>query len=152
LNIIGPTVERITFIGEGNVSRSAVVRLSGQNTIVPLNSLGDGLNRIFTIVLSLVNADNGYLLIYEFENGLHYSVQTKIWELIFMLAEKLNIQVFATTHSSDCIRGFQKSLFQTRNKATGQLIRFDNREGIISPVIYDMDELRSAVSLDIETR
>ena len=40
---------------------------------VPLRSFGDGLNRLFGIILSLVNARGGFLLIDEFENGLHYS-------------------------------------------------------------------------------
>lgn len=30
---------------------------------------------------------------------------TDVWKLIVSTAERLNIQVFATTHSLDCIRG-----------------------------------------------
>jgi AAA15 family ATPase/GTPase len=43
-----------------------------------LRSLGDGLYRIFAISLALVNAKDGILLIDEFENGLHYSIQEDI--------------------------------------------------------------------------
>jgi AAA15 family ATPase/GTPase len=69
--------------------------------------MGDGMNRILTIILALVNSDNGCLLIDEFENGLHYTVQENLWRIIFHLSKELNIQVFATTHSEDCIKGFQ---------------------------------------------
>ena len=68
---------------------------------VPLGSMGDGMLRVLQIILKVFSAQGGFLLIDEFENGLHYSVQEKIWALIFKLAEQLNIQVFATTHSWD---------------------------------------------------
>ena len=83
-----------------------MVRLDESNNPLPLRSMGDGINRILTIILAMVNCENGYLLIDEFENGLHYSVQEKLWEIIFYLAERLNIQVFATTHSNDAIEVF----------------------------------------------
>lgn len=151
LNIIGPKVERISYVGESSLSRTAVVRLAGHNAVVPLNSLGDGINRIFSIILSLVNAEKGYLLIDEFENGFHYSVQSKIWELVFSLAEKLNVQVFATTHSSDCINGFQEALHQFSN-VSGRMYRFDNDGSRITPVPFDKIELQSSFEMDVEIR
>ena len=76
--------------------------------------MGDGINRILTIILAMVNCENGYLLIDEFENGLHYSVQEKLWEIIFYLAKRLNIQVFATTHSNDTIEVIYFSVSRNR--------------------------------------
>ena len=49
----------------------------------------DGLNRLFTIILSLLEAREGLLLIDEFENGLHHSVQLMIWQTIFQLSSTL---------------------------------------------------------------
>jgi len=54
----------------------------------------------------MVNAENGVLLIDEFENGLYWEVQEQLWPVIFKMAEELNVQVFATTHSNDCLKGF----------------------------------------------
>lgn len=150
LQLIDPKVERITFIGDNSLSRSAVVKLKGSSEIVPLLSLGDGLNRIFSIILSLINAGNGLLLIDEFENGLHYAVQAKLWELILLLSDKLNIQIFATTHSNDCIYGFQEAI--RKKSSRGQLIRLDSEEDFVNPVIYTVKELSSAMLHHIETR
>ena len=47
-------------------------------------------------------------MIDEIENGLHWKVQPKLWELIFELSNRLNIQVFAATHSADCVRAFRQ--------------------------------------------
>ena len=152
LRIIEPEVERIAFIEEGTRERAAVVKSKANNSVVPLKSMGDGINRILTIILALVNADNGYLLIDEFENGLHHSVQEKLWEIIFYLSKKLNVQVFATTHSEDCIRGFEEALNGNKDKLDGKLIRLDLKKGVIRPVEFNSEELKIVSDGNIEIR
>jgi predicted ATPase len=151
LKIIEPTTERIAFVSDGS---SAKVKLSNNPLPIPIRSMGDGINRILTVILALVNASDGYLLIDEFENGLHYSVQEQLWQIIFELSEKLNVQVFATTHSQDSISSFETilNLNSSANKDNGQLIRLDNVNGIIKQVAFDADELRIATENNIEIR
>ena len=61
--------------------------------------------RVLQISLNAIQAEGGILLIDEFENGLHHSTQ-KNMGIYFSLAKDLNIQVFATTHSLDCLKAF----------------------------------------------
>lgn len=152
LKLIEPKIERIAFIEEGRGERNAVVKLSNNHAVYPLKSMGDGINRIMTVILALVNSDNGFLLIDEFENGLHYTVQEKLWEIVFNLSQKMNIQVFATTHSEDCIAGFEKVLNSDSNNLNGQLIRLDLKDGIVKQVEFNADELKIAKNSNIETR
>jgi AAA15 family ATPase/GTPase len=152
LKIIDPAAERIAFVGENRNERTAVIKLSNSTNVVPLRSMGDGMNRILTIILALVNAENGYLLIDEFENGLHYTVQKQLWNIVFNLAGKLNVQVFATTHSNDCIRSFETVLNDPELSAQGKLIRLDNVNGVIKQVEFDANELKIASSHNIEVR
>ena len=152
VKIIEPSIDRLTFIENEWRERIAVVKLKGENVVHPLKSMGDGINRILNIILALVNSDNGYLLIDEFENGLHYSVQEKLWEIVFKLSESLNVQVFATTHSEDCIRGFTSILNSSQNSDKGKLIRLDNIKGVIKQTEYNALELKIASDNNIETR
>ncbi len=152
LKIIEPFTERIAFIEENSRERTAVIKLSNSPIVLPLLSMGDGINRILTIILALVNSDNGFLLIDEFENGLHYTVQEQLWDIVFNLAQKLNVQVFVTTHSEDCISGFQNILNRKDNLVDGKLIRLDNKEGIIKQVEFDKEELKIAADRNIEIR
>lgn len=152
LQIIEPTIERLAFVENGRHKRKAVVKLKNEKEIVPLQSMGDGINRILTIALLLVTAENGYLLIDEFENGLHYSVQEKLWKIIFHLADKLNIQILATTHSNDCINSFENILNDSANSYEGKLIRLDNINGKIKQVEFDKEELKIATEQNIEVR
>lgn len=152
LKIIEPTTERIAFIGESSRERTAVIKLANVPNPLPLRSMGDGVNRILTIILALVNSDNGFLLIDEFENGLHHTVQEKLWNVIFKLAESLKIQVFVTTHSEDCIVGFENILNNPTHQLDGKLIRLDNIGGKIKQVEFSAEELRIATDQNIETR
>ena len=151
LKIIEPTSERIAFIGENRRERYAVIKLANNPRILPLRSMGDGMNRILTIILAMVNADNGFLLIDEFENGLHYTTQEQLWKVIFSLAKQLNIQVFATTHSEDCIRGFE-AVLNSSGQGDGKLIRLHNDNGMIKEVEFNAEELKIATNRNIEIR
>jgi len=153
LKIIEPQTERIAFKSmEHTAKRYAIIKLSNHAEAIPMGSMGDGINHVLTIILALINAENGFLLIDEFENGLHYTVQEQLWKIIFRLSQKLNVQVFATTHSNDCISGFAKVLNSPGNTDKGKLIRLENVNGEIKPVEYSPEELEVASENSIETR
>lgn len=147
LRILNSDIEQFNFVSVSNTDgkyfetkQQPRVRLS-TGEITNLRSMGDGINRILTIILAMVNCENGYLLIDEFENGLHYSVQEKLWEIIFFLANKLNVQVFATTHSSDAIHTFENIANSRPEYQDAQLIKLRNIDGEIEVVLFDTEDL-----------
>lgn len=152
LRIIVGDVEAVSMVGgEGpRQMRTAIVRSGGFKRPIPLRSFGDGLNRLFGIVLSLVNAKDGLLLIDEFENGMHHSVQLDVWRAIFRLARQLRIQVFATSHSWDAVEAFQKAAAE--DPAEGLLIRLSRKEEAVIPTLFREDELAVATREHIEVR
>lgn len=132
--------------GDGRVP---YIALEGEKKPRRLSSMGDGINRILTIILAMLNAKDGILLIDEFENGLHYSVQQKLWKVIFALSQSLHVQVFVTTHSRDAIRAF--SLENGNND--GVFIRLERRKGQVVAVTYNSNEdLELVLEQDIEIR
>jgi AAA15 family ATPase/GTPase len=149
LQIIEPNLKGIKFVEQGRRNvRAAKASINGE--IVPFKSMGDGINRILYIVLSMVNAQNSYLLIDEFENGLHYSVQKQVWNIIFTLSKELNVQVFATTHSSDCIKAFGSEWENNEENATMHRIDYKNKQHSVMP--YDFSDLNDALSTNTEVR
>jgi len=149
LRLIEPGVERLSFVGDQD--RSPVVRLLGSDRPVPLSSMGDGMTRMLHLVLALVNARDGMLLIDEVENGIHYSVQPDLWRLVFQVARRLNVQVFATSHSLDCVQAFQRAAEEDEAEE-GILIRLQHRKGEIEAVPFDEDKLGFATREQIEVR
>jgi len=151
LRIIGPEIERISFIGERSRARVPMAKLSSVRHPVALRSLGDGVNRLLGIALSLASARGGVLLLDEVENGIHFTAQQKLWELIFRLAHQLDTQVFATTHSWDCIKAFQKAAKSDPNEEAA-LIRLDTQNGDVSPVSFSEEDLAIVTREQIEVR
>ncbi|MGB3781192.1 MAG: AAA family ATPase [Tunicatimonas sp.] len=152
LQIIEPDTEKLAFVANSsNEKRSPEIKLSKSKQRVPLKSMGDGMNRILTIILALVNSKDGYLLIDEFENGLHHKVQQDLWKMIFQLATELNVQVFATTHSDDCVEAFENVL-NDGNQNEGLFIRLEKQGEVIKSVLFDAKELQVATDHAIEIR
>lgn len=165
LQVIVPEFENLTFVRSDQesanssrvrASRTAMVKLAGLDRPVPLNSMGDGMLRVLQLALKLFAAKGGFLLIDEFENGLHYSVQERIWGLLFGMAEKYDIQIFATTHSWDCIESFTKvAVDRTQTDGVlfrmGRSVRASDRGQVIATV-FDEEALANITQADMEVR
>jgi hypothetical protein len=152
LRIVAPDIKAVSMVGGDNPRRirTAIVRSQSFPRPVPLRSFGDGLNRLFGIVLSLVNAKDGLLLIDEFENGMHHTVQYDVWRGIFRLSRALKVQVFATSHSWDAIQAFQRAAAEDPDD--GVLVRLSKRNEDIIPTLFREEELAVATRDHIEVR
>jgi len=164
LQIIVPDVQGLAFVKDPNAmprtprardARVAIVKLKTEEMPISLNSMGDGMLRILQLILAVFPARGGMLLIDEFENGLHYSVQEEVWKMIFMLAKELDIQVFATTHSLDCIESFTKVALNSPDN--GVLFKMSQSKltsdkGKIIATVYDEEALKTVTASDLEVR
>lgn len=138
LRIVAP-IERITSVEHpaNSGQRMFVVRTAGAAEPVPLKSLGDGMVRMFQLALALESAKSGkpampagsegVFLIDEIENGIHYTVLHDLWRFLFRMARIHNVQVFATTHSWDCVESFQRAAAEDE-ETEGMLIRLEKRD------------------------
>jgi len=153
LRLIAPGLVNLNFVSTplSGRERIPVVKIKDVDEPLPLYSLGDGMLRTLGISLALVNAKNGILLIDEFENGIYYTVQPDLWRLIFQVARRLNVQVFATTHSWDCIEGFQKAA-QADDQNEGMLIRLEYKKDEVAVTLFDERRLGIATRERIEVR
>jgi AAA15 family ATPase/GTPase len=149
--VSGSTLRRDTASDEDRVP---MITLSGREKAIPLSSFGEGTERTLWIGSAIVNSRDGMLLIDEIENGLHYCIQPKLWEIIFETAQKLNVQVFATTHSYDCLQAFQQ-VAEDYGSSESMLVSLRRREADpedIVAVLSDRDELGAVVDANIEVR
>ncbi len=128
-----------------------MVKLENFAEAVPFKSLGDGVNRLLGILLALVKARGGVLLIDEIENGLHYSRQAKLWEVLLRQAREWDVQIFATTHSWDCVSGFAESA-KDLSEDEALLLRLERRDDRVVGVPFAPREVEIARHEDIELR
>ncbi len=151
--VLGNQVERIGVIGDNNTGQRAVAKLQGQAFPVPLESFGDGALRLFGTALALVNSRDGFLLIDEAENGIHHSLQRDFWRMVLKTADENNVQVIATTHSFDCVRGFAQAMAECEG-IEGALVRIEREDGRLRAVEYSERNLRALArqSVGVEVR
>jgi predicted ATP-dependent endonuclease of OLD family len=126
-------------------------QIEGKNHMLPVFLMGDGLNRLLSILLSVANATGGFVLIDEAENGLHHSVLVPVWKAIAQAARKANAQVFATTHSYECIQAAHQA-FADSDPYDLRLIRLDRMANDIKAVTYDQRSLGTSLEMSYEVR
>ena len=148
-------MERVLVVGNGTSTRpgerQAVVKQQDSDRSVPLRSFGDGALRLYGVALALAYSNNGVLLIDEVENGIHHSVQQDYWRMVLQAALQNNVQVLATTHSWDCVRGFATEA-AANDGAEGVLIRLERDDRSIRAIEYSEQELTIAARQEIEVR
>lgn len=108
------------------------------------------MTRLFHILVALVNAQDGVLLVDEFENGIHWSIQPVVWDIIYRVAERLNVQVFATTHSRDCIEGFDRAW--SKHLDEGAFFRLDIKDDLVKVREYTSETLTDSLETEVEVR
>jgi energy-coupling factor transporter ATP-binding protein EcfA2 len=118
---------------------------------VPLGSYGDGMRRLLALALAFVQTAGGVLLVDEIDTGLHWTVMEDMWRLVVDTARKSSVQVFATTHSYDCIRGLS-SLVESRPDLAGEVAIQKIGRAIRKAVHLDADDIQVAVEQNIEMR
>ena len=146
---VEPTIESVANLG---VNASMLyVSLKDVNERVPLGNLGEGVTRMFTMGCGMVLAKHGVMIVDEIDTGLHVGVMEKMWTLVFETAQKLDVQVFATTHSQDCLRGLANVLEHHADfKEQVTLHRLD--KGRAKTIRDDGDEIILALDGGIEVR
>ena len=152
--VLGEGVDGVSMVGDDRGRREwrrPIVKLAGHERPVPLKSLGEGALRLFGIALALANSRDGFLLIDEVENGIHHKVQRDFWRMVLQTAHENNIQVLATTHSWDCVRGFAHAANENED-AEGLLVRIRRVPAGLRVVEYSEERLRVAAAQGIEVR
>jgi len=145
-------VERLTMVGDDYSrlrGRRPIVKLRSHDP-VSLKSLGDGAVRLFATALAMTNCANGFLLIDEAENGIHHSVQQQYWKMVLHTASRYNIQIFATTHSFDCVKGFAQAALESEED--GVLYRLENKDQDLVAIRYSEEDLNAATKFKTEVR
>jgi len=106
----------------------------------PIGNLGDGARRMFHLATLFAQCHDGVILIDELESAIHTAALERFIDWIIEIAHVFNVQVFATTHSLECLDamlGSQKlekddfrlfRLKQQANQVTCKMIEWEMLE------------------------
>jgi hypothetical protein len=149
LQIVEPRLQRLSLVP---LSAEPVIHGDiGLPRLVPVSFMGDGVRRVLSIVLAIANAPGGVVLIDEIENGLHYSVQKQVWQAIAKAARRLDVQIFATTHSWECLVKAHEA-FAEDEVYDMRWFRLQNVRGDIQAISHDREMIEAALYSGVEIR
>jgi predicted ATPase len=156
MRILEPKLANIFFLSSQSASRYARMGILAafedlKRKRVPLGSFGEGMRRLLALALSLNDAEGGILLIDEIDTGLHYSILGDMWLLLVNAAKQYDTQVFATTHSLDCLRGL--AWLCERHPELASEISVQKIDPCLEQSVnLDSETLQIAIKQDLEVR
>ena len=153
VNLILPKIKDLELLTDktGIVHLSANTSNSSKNTQLPLHSLGGGVVRLFRLYLSLFTARDGIVVIDEIENGMHYSVLRKLWDLVRRGSRDWDVQFIATTHSSECIEAAM-AVFEGEPDDLSIHKLYSDESGSVKATTFTGETLEGARDLHLEVR
>lgn len=117
-----------------------------------LTELGDGARHLVSIVSSLFRCENGYIFIDEIDNGIHYTQLDELWEIILSVSKEQNVQVFATTHSKECIESYTRIAKKLEDKDIKYIKLSRQKDSSIYAGVRDYDMLQYSIDDEHEVR
>ena len=134
---------------KGNVFK---IKTRGLVKPILLNAFGEGMGRFITLLCAIWAAKDGYLFIDEIENGIHFRKHELLWGLLFKASNDANCQIFATTHSKECMEAFYKVQQENVNAGAYFELARDVRKDQIFATRYDYEKLGYSLSHNLELR
>jgi hypothetical protein len=125
--------------------------LVGRKEKLPVGLISDGVNKLLSVLLAIATFPEGMILIDEFESGFYYKRLPSIWEAVYAFARFNEVQVFATTHSHECLHALLPAL--QKNAHDFCMLRAERSSPNASTIArFEGDDLLSALSKDGEIR
>lgn len=118
---------------------------------IPINMMGDGARKLLAVLTTIYECRNGIVLIDEISNGFHYSVMKGLWQCIISAAKKNNVQVYATTHDLDSIRGLRDAAMPDDGTVACHKLQ-RTKDGELKSYHYSLSSVDYSITQSIEIR
>lgn len=91
-------------------------------------------------------------MIDEVDAGVHFSRLKDFIKSLLLVASQQGKQIFATTHSKECIEYFKEALKETGLEKEGRIIRLAETKSGIKAYTMEFDEFENALMAESEIR
>jgi AAA15 family ATPase/GTPase len=145
LNEFDNSIESFKVIGD-------LPQCKVNNKWIEITEFGDGVRHVISMVTALFQSENGYLFVDEIENGIHYSHLDKVWEVILKVSKEQNVQVFATTHSKECLESYARVAKKLEDEEITYTILSRLKNGEIHAGVRNFELLENSISQEHEIR
>lgn len=150
INSFDSEIEKVKVIGDSIQCR--VTAPDGTFSYRDISEYGDGLRLYISVIADMFTAENRYVFIDEIDNGVHYTLLDKLWDIILTLSKELNVQVFATTHSRECIESYCRVVEKHQERDISFITLVKNKDKQIKAIVRDYDTFTDSIHDSREVR
>ena len=151
INSFDESIENVKPMG-GDSIEFKVIDSEGNSSYRRLGEFGDGLRHYISIISDLYAVEGKYIFIDEIDNGIHYSSLDQLWEIILNLSKELNVQVFATTHSRECIESYNRVAQKLEDEDISFTTLVKNKEKVVKAIVRDYELFTNSMRDEREVR
>ncbi|OWP83538.1 hypothetical protein BWK59_10040 [Flavobacterium davisii] len=158
LNLIFPDVKVIDlriFDNIGPFNRSELlIKTVNKNEYHSIREYGEGFIRCLHFIFLILANKSTRICIDEIDTGIHHTKLKKNWEIIFKLCKELNVQLFATTHSNECMKSFIEASTEVENEKEVRVIKLEestDKTKIYSSTFY-FEHIQAGFESNVDLR
>jgi AAA domain, putative AbiEii toxin, Type IV TA system len=151
---IEPRLRRLRYAKPQGAQAHLVYVDLGEGPMLPFTQLGQAFARTLQIYCEIFANRPKILLIDEIENGLYYEGMEDFWKGLMAVLEDQDIQLFATTHSRECMEAAHKAA-ATMTGDPLRFLRLDRRVDDPSRIVattFGQKEMQTAIEFNREMR
>ena len=126
----------------------------GEGPMLPFTQLGQAFARTLQIYCEIFASRPKLILIDEIESGLYYEGMEDFWKGLMAVLEDQDVQLFATTHSRECMEAAHKAAASMEGDPL-RFLRLDRRvddPGKIVATTFGKEEMQTAIEFNREMR
>lgn len=159
LNRIFPDVKVVDLRSFDSVSpfnsNELYIKTLNKQVYHSIREYGEGFIRCLHFIFLILSNQSNRICIDEIDTGIHYSKLKSNWSIIVSLCKELNVQLFATTHSKECLESLiEASEEDVSLQESIRLIKLNQVENSdkIKAITYPYNEFEYLVESNSETR
>ena len=151
---IEPRLKRLRYAKPKGTNTHLVYVDLGKGPMLPFTQLGQAFSRVLEIYCEIFANQPKIILIDEIENGLYHEGMEDFWKGLFEVLEDQDVQLFATTHSRECMEAAHRAA-GPRGEYPLRFLRLDRRvdhpEKIVATT-FGQEEMQTAMDSRLEMR
>jgi energy-coupling factor transporter ATP-binding protein EcfA2 len=153
-NSIEPRLRRLRYAKPQGTKTHLVYVDLGEGKMIPFTQMGQAFARTLQVYCEIFGQRPKMLLIDEIENGLYYEGMEDFWKGLMAVLEDQDVQLFATTHSRECMEAAYRAAKDMPNDPL-RYLRLDRRIDDPAKIVattFGKEEMATAIEFNREMR
>jgi len=153
-NSIEPRLRQLRYAPQED-SKTHLVHVGlGEGKMLPFTQMGQAFARTLQVYCEIFAQRPKILLIDEIENGLYYEGMKDYWKGLMAVLEDQDVQLFATTHSRECMEAAYRAAKDMPSDPL-RFLRLDRRIDDPAKIVattFGKEEMATAIEFNREMR